>query len=75
MATKFFCDGCDGEINDKTYVVAIMTRADVLDALKGIHSAKTSLTDAPAYHLCDGCLNSLKLSTDPQRWPRPVRPG
>lgn len=72
MATKFYCDGCDQEINDKQYVVAIMSVPEVLDALKGIHAEKDALLKSPHFHLCDGCLAKLRSDANPSNWARSI---
>ena len=73
MTTRHFCDGCDQEVNDKSYVVAIMTITEVLDALKGIHCEKEALMKSPNYHLCDRCLARLRENANPNQWPRSDR--
>lgn len=66
MATRYFCDGCDGEVSDnRSFVVNIQRIEPTAMGVSPCHSQLGKV-----YHLCERCEHQLKREADPTKWPR-----
>lgn len=60
MATKYFCDGCDKELQ-----ATAVQHVDVLIVAKNSDSRTPD-----EYELCEHCVTYLKRESDPRKWTR-----
>lgn len=71
MATRYFCDGCDGEIGEaRSVVVRIVSVTDRLVEMKAEEQDRP-LGDK--YDLCQHCEHRLRQQANPTTWPRLAR--
>lgn len=66
MATRYFCDGCDGEVSDNRCFGVQIARVEPMPV--GAIPAGHQL--GKAYHLCEACEHKLKREADPTKWSR-----